>query len=201
MIRRDHSSRVRARHVRVALAVLALPGLAAMAVAQEGVIPEGYPSERYSLIWEKSPFTLSSAAEQPVQASFTSNLTLVGLGTINDMPYARLLDKASQQRFTVGAEAPHDGIELVSVDPSDDPLESSARLRKGGEVGEVRFDPALLAAASVSAPSPAQQAAANKPPPQRQATARNPANQRQAGEKEEIPRPRRRRVIIPSSRN
>lgn len=191
-------------------AVLALLGLVAVVapllaqtdgVADEALLPEAFPEGRYALIWEKSPFTLASAAEEPV-AGFTNNLVLVGLGRINDMPYVRIMDRTSQTRFTVGGEQPHNGIELVDIEPSDDPGESTARLRRGGETGVVRFDPNMLASGSAPQAIPAPGRAprgspgANAPRP----TAVNNPQQTNNANARDIPTPRRRRVIIPSSR-
>ncbi len=159
-------------------------------------IPTGRGVERYAFIWEKSPFTLSSAAEEPV-AGFSANLVLVGHGVIGGKAYARIMDKATQQRFTVAEGEPSNGIELVSVEASNDPLQSVARLRKGDETGVIRFDPAMLTAAVAAQPVPQPNAVVPQPPGVPPTAIQQPG---QSNPGNQIPAPRRRRIIIPSSR-
>lgn len=165
------------------------------------VIPRAHSLDRYSYIWEKSPFTLSSAAEEPV-ANFSDNFALVGHGVIGGKSYARILDKTSQQRFTVAEGEPLNGIELLSVEFASDPLQSSARVRKGAETGIIRFDPAMLTAAAmpqgVPPPNPAHVQPSAAVPPGASPPAITTPNSHQPGQN--IPAPRRRRIIIPSSR-
>lgn len=169
----------------------------ARTVAQEAVIPEDYPTERYQPIWEKSPFTLSSAAEEPT-AGFASNLVLVGIGAIDDSFYARLLDRTSQQRWSVEQGTPYNGIELVSVDTHENPEQASVRLKKGAEEAVVRYDPAMLTAAA----APTAPVGIPKPPrpnPNPGASANNQPIPQTTTNK--IPTPRTRRIIIPSRPN
>ncbi len=171
--------------------------------AMESTIPAAYPLDRYEYIWEKSPFTLSSAAEVPVSNTF-NNLVLVGLGAINQQLYARILDKASQKRFTVTKDTPYDGILLVSISPDADPESSSAVLRKGSEEGKISFDPAMLMAAA-PVPNQAQLNAQQRAQQQANQKKQQAVNQRQPqanNPNQQIPKPRapRRRIVIPSSR-
>lgn len=159
----------------------------------EAAIPQAYDIARYQFIWEKSPFTLSSAAEEPV-ANFAANYALVGQGFIGGRAYVRILDKTSQQRFTVAEGEPANGVELISLEASNDPLESTARVRKGSETGVLRFDPALLSAASAAPPAVP---AVPQPPGNVQPDVNKPT---QTPPGTNIPAPRRRRIIVPSSR-
>jgi len=152
-------------------------------------VTTAYDIERYRPIWDRSPFTLSSASVEPT-AGFASNLTLVAIGKIDQTHYVRVLDKISKQRTSLTPEVNASGIKLVSVQTNDDPLKASARIAKGGEEAVIRYDATLLKAAPVAAA-----------PVPRPANGRRPYT-KSANPNSKSPRTntvkRRRRLIVPN---
>ena len=126
----------------------------ALPFAWAGAIPEGYAVERYSALWEHSPFSLATVQPQ-AQPSFAQNLALVGIARIEGEDMVTLLNRVSQERFTVGTEPNADGIAVVSVDTDSDPLKTRVSIRKGSEVATVSFDKGLLALTQSPPPPPA----------------------------------------------
>jgi hypothetical protein len=129
-----------------AFALAACSCVCAASLARGGVIPDGLPVNRYAALWQHSPFTIASVEQVVVQAGFASKLALVGIARIGSEDIVTLLNKESQERFTVGAKPNDQDLKLVSVEPNADPLKAAATIQKGGEVAKVRFDQSLLAA-------------------------------------------------------
>jgi len=143
--------------------ILGLSGISSAAKA--GVVPEGYPVERYSALWQRSPFTIASIQQEAVPAGFASKLALVAVAKIGSEDMAILLDKDSQERINVDSGINGKGLKLVSVEPNPDPLKASVTIQKGAEVAKVKYDPSLLAAAGVPPPNNANPVPGQIPPP------------------------------------
>ncbi|MBI4024405.1 MAG: hypothetical protein HY360_05450 [Verrucomicrobia bacterium] len=173
-------------------------------VAAEPTLPKGYPAERYDPVWKRSPFTLSSVEQETVKVGFAQQLALVGVAKIGSAETVMIVNKQSQERFTVSEEPGQHGIRLISIQQNLDPLKVAATLKKGDETAVVRFDPVLLKAASAVQPTV-------HPP---MTTANNPAGaapalgqpvQVQASPAPSPPQPPpttnevRRRIIIPAN--
>ena len=126
------------------------------APARGDTIPNGYAVERYSALWQHSPFTLASV-QQPAAPGFAANLAVVATATIDDEQIVTFVDRVSHERFTVGGTPNEDGIKVVSVDGNDDPLKTRVTLQKGSDTATVGYDRSLLAmvqGAALPAPFP-----------------------------------------------
>lgn len=134
-------------------------------VALAGPVPSPQPAERYSALWQKSPFTIASVEEAP-KANFAQNLAVVAIARIGNDDTITLLNKQSQQRFQVGIKQDSDGYKVLSVTMDSDPLKVVVKLQKGNETATVGFDKALLAANTSPPPPPGQpQNTQSQPPP------------------------------------
>jgi hypothetical protein len=116
-------------------------------------IPEKMPAFRYEALLAKSPFALATAAPEPMATveNFATNLVLNGLSKNRgkngqEFYTAFVRSRDLSQRFVFVGEKPDDGITLVSVEDSGPPSEIVVVLKKGAEVGRVKFDQAAIAA-------------------------------------------------------
>lgn len=164
-------------------------------------VRESYPVARYEMLWSKSPFTLASQVEDAPQPGFADELVLVAVAQEDGRPTVIVVNKKTQARQLVTSDAANTaGLKLESIEPNDDPLKVRARIRKGSEVGVVKYDMALLA---VRPPPPAK----GKGPPvpktgrgsSRSPTPSQVGRPRPSG----LPTPKRqvrRRLVLPSPR-
>lgn len=120
-------------------------------IAQAGPVPEPQPAEHFSALWQKNPFTIASTEQVP-QAGFAQNLAVVGIAKIGGESIVTVLNKQTQERFTMDSGGGPQGMKVVSVSMDADPLKASVTIRKGGETATVGFDRALLAMAQSPAP-------------------------------------------------
>lgn len=133
-------------------------------------LPEAYPIERYESLLASSPFSLATPEVAPPPAeppkpkeSFADNLVLVGMGAIGDDQFVTVMDKKSNQTRIISFTPDEEGIKLLSMSMTQDPLKASAVLQKGDEQARVQFDSALLAAAAPQPASPSPARSANPP--------------------------------------
>ncbi len=118
-------------------------------------IPEKMPAFRYEALLSKSPFALATAAPEPVVSveNFATNLVLNGLSKSRgkggqEFYTVFVRSRDLSQRFVLVGDKPSDeGISLVSVEDSGPTAETVVVLKKGSEVGRVKFDQAAMAAA------------------------------------------------------
>lgn len=122
--------------------------------AEEKAIPQGYTAERYSALWERSPFTIASAADAAPAEPVAAKLVLAGVVKIGSDDIVTLLNKDSQERILVTQTPNAQGYKLVSVEQNSDPLKVVATLQKGTESIKVRFDPSQFVVQSSSQPQP-----------------------------------------------
>lgn len=118
-------------------------------------IPEKMPAFRYEALLAKSPFALATAAPEPVAPveNFATNLVLNGLSKNRgkngqEFYTAFVRSRDLSQRLVFVGEKPDDGITMVSVEDAGPPSEIVVVLKKGTEVGRVKFDQAAIAAAA-----------------------------------------------------
>jgi hypothetical protein len=118
-------------------------------------IPEKMPAFRYEALLAKSPFALATAAPEPVVnvENFATNLVLNGLSKNRgkngqEFYTAFVRSRDLSQRLVFVGEKPDDGITMVSVEDAGPPSEIVVVLKKGTEIGRVKFDQAAIAAAA-----------------------------------------------------
>lgn len=120
----------------------------------EIAIPDGYPPSRYQVIWQRSPFTLSSANDS---SPAPQKLALTGILQIGNKTYASVIDKDSKHRFMVSQDEPVERISLVEIKNADDPAKVIATFKRDGELIQLRYDSDYLKHQAVP---PASEAAA-----------------------------------------
>lgn len=135
-------------HLLIVCLLTAIRPGAGEARAEAKAIPDGYKVERYTTLWEHSPFTIASAVEDAPEPA--AKLVLAGLAKIGTEDMVTLLNKDSQERMIVTQMPNAQGYKLVSVESNEDPLKVVVTLIKGNESLKVRFDPALLTMQSKS---------------------------------------------------
>ncbi len=111
--------------------------------AEDAVIPRGYSPDRYEPLWKKSPFTLSSVAEE-VQGGFARNLALTGILKIGQKNYVSVFDKESKQRFFLSSEPGAEGIQVEKLETGNELKDVVVTLKKGGEVSTLGYDMSFL---------------------------------------------------------
>jgi hypothetical protein len=184
--------------MRILPAIACLLLLTGFGYADEQVIPQGYPVERYEPLWKKSPFSLSSAnAVVAAPAGFADSLALTGVMKIGGEVYVSVVDKVTRERQMLSTKAEGQAILVEKLDLADnDPSKVAVTLKKGEEISLLRYDMDFLKQmAAVSAPAtpvPVPMQAA--PPPVVNA---NPAAPRIAPPAPTRP-PVQRRIIIPA---
>jgi hypothetical protein len=179
-------------------AITCLLLLAGSGHADEQVIPQGYPVERYEPLWKKSPFSLASAnAVAAVPAGFADSLALTGVMKIGGEVYVSVVDKVTKERQMLSAKAEGQAILVEKLELADnDPGKVAVTLRKGGEISLLRYDMDFLKQmAAVSAPvAPVPLPMQATPTPAINANSAVP----RVAPPVQIKPPVKRRIIIPS---
>jgi hypothetical protein len=111
--------------------------------AEDDLIPQGFPPERYEPLWKKSPFSLSSVA-QDVPGGFAEKFILTGILKIGDTPYADVLNKETKERMFLSAQPNPQDIRIEKLESGTDLSQVVVTLRKGNEVGVLRYDQEYL---------------------------------------------------------
>ena len=117
----------------------------------EGLVSPAFPLSRYEGLWKNSPFQLESIAPPTVSEGLAQRYALTGIAHIDGEPLVFLMERATQQRLMLEKEGEKGGISLVQVDEQKKYDESTATIRRGGEVGVIKFD---VSASSVGQPMP-----------------------------------------------
>jgi hypothetical protein len=129
-------------------------------------------------MWEKSPFQLKSEAPPEMSEGLAQRYVLTGIAEIDGEPIVFLMERATQNRVMVRREGGE--MNLVEVKIEAKYADSSAVIRRGGEVGVVKFDAAPPGAAMAMVP-PAV--------PGTQGRSRRVASPEQAAVAQQIPAP------------
>ena len=148
--------------------LLLLGMIAAPAFALESVVlPAAHPASRYDTMLERSPFALATpvVAPPPPVASEFSQWYVSGLGRWEDKDFVSIKSRDLGTNFSLYGNEPHseNGVQLVSVEWSNERGKSTVTIKKGSEFGKLEFNQAEVATPA-AAPQPG-----NRPgmPPQR----------------------------------
>lgn len=132
-------------------------------------IPASFPASRYADLLEKSPFAIATAAPETVAPveNFASNWFLSSFSKSRSKDGAEVYtvfvkSRDLSTRLMLVGEKPEEGVTLVAVEEAPNRAETVAVLRKGSDVGRVKFDQAAFAAAPP--PSPPRPGAPSAPP-------------------------------------
>lgn len=142
-------------------------------------VPEGFAATRYESLWKRSPFTLSSIADEqgaPTSA-IAERYSLGGAYTVGTDDYIFVINRANpMERFLVSKEVNAQGIILQSIAYNrESPDKTTAIIKQGEESGPIGFDPALLKAATVN-PNPGMPGNVPGQPPRTMPTYNPPSN-------------------------
>jgi hypothetical protein len=164
---------------RIGCLALALSWAGPWASGQEaGFVPEAYPVERYQPLWQKSPFSLSTATEAGTVAGFAEDLVLSGVSEMGGKSYVWVLDTKTQKRRMLSSTPDAEGFALESLTSDADMSKVSAVIRKGEESAPVKYKLEIFQQAMPAAPAVAAQvpppptAAPNRPRPPKTVTRR-----------------------------
>lgn len=110
-------------------------------VADQFIVPEPLPPNRYAVIWEKSPFALKTAAPAlEAGRSFAAELNLAGLADVDGEVTVYLKNSKSGEYLTVTPTAtPESDVVLVKINEHEDPQQVSVEVRKGTETATVKY--------------------------------------------------------------
>lgn len=131
---------------------------AAPLVAEDAVLPTGYPVTRYTAIWENSPFNrvVVKAATKTMESSFAGSLVLEGLvtdDTLGPIAYVRDVREDKPIVITRDKSEAHP-FTIVSANQVANPEETKVTVTDGTETGEIGYVVAKLTQA-IAAPAPA----------------------------------------------
>ncbi len=138
--------------------------------AVQSPVPVPLPADRYETMLAVSPFALATPVEAPTapKESPFANWIVTGLVTMRDddgveRDFVTIRSRDKTEQFSLWSnETNADGVAIANVDRSPLVAKSTVTLRKGSEVGEVRFDEMALQAPA-PAPAPVRQNAPNYP--------------------------------------
>lgn len=124
------------------------------------IVPAAFPVERYSVLWENSPFQTESVAPPVESPGLSQRFVLSGILRENGEYLVWVRERATQQSYMVKKNEPNSiGLSLAEVSESPEKQsEASATVRLGSEIGVIKFD-------AVGAPGVAMAMPAAVPPP------------------------------------
>ena len=130
----------------VAFSILAVSTCVPIFAADQPVIPEAMPNDRYDLMIARSPFSVATPEVEPSAPSFAEKLFVMGIAKLGSEDMVTISSRGTTDRpFTlVGTEDAFEGISLVSVEWSDEVGKSRVTLKKGSEVGVIQFNEAVI---------------------------------------------------------
>lgn len=122
----------------------------------DDVVAPAFPVSRYALLWERSPFQLESIAPPEESAGLAQQYALTGIAEINNEPIVFLLERSTQLRHMLDKKTNTSGLSLVQIDMKAKYGDSTAVIRKGAEVGVVKFEPSTALPSMPPMPVPQQ---------------------------------------------
>jgi len=152
------------------------------------IVPAAFPVERYSVLWENSPFQTESVAPPVESPGLSQRFVLSGILRENGEYLVWVRERATQQSYMVKKNEPNSiGLSLAEVSESPEKQsEASATVRLGSEIGVIKFDavgaPGVAVAMPAAVPPPIPQPGMRQiPQAQRTGTAVSPGMPTQTG--------------------
>lgn len=127
--------------------------------------PVQHGIERYTHIWKSAPFTAASevaAAGSPLAGRYA----VTGFARVGGDEVVFLLDRKGLERFSVSKSRSSHGVELLALQETADLKDLKARIRVGGEIALVVYDPGTAGLPSPSLKGAVSSAATTKAPPE-----------------------------------
>lgn len=137
-------------------------GFVSLGVADEVTGPSERSLDRYTHIWTAKPFVAATVVT-PQAESLAQRYAITGYGHFSGSDVVFLLDRVSLSRFTVTNEREENGVALLDVTEKENANGLKARIKIGGEVAELAYDPGTAGMAMAGAETP--NLAANVPNP------------------------------------
>jgi len=104
-------------------------------------LPKALELSRYAALGKKSPFTLASAT---AEAAFAKELVLGGYVRLEGEDYVMVANKTKPERILVGRKpsTSAQGMILLDLkkDPLGDPSKLQAKIQKGSEMAELKYE-------------------------------------------------------------
>lgn len=149
------------------------------AAAQDNLLPTSYPVNRYTDIWENSPFNREVIKEVVTgpQTSFSQSLVLEGLVTDDTRGTVAYVRDIREDKPLVITSDETDGhpYRVVGANQEHDPEKTKVTITDGKETGEIGFNAQKLTQA-IAAPAPAPPARPGNQPPGRDAKSKPQVN-------------------------
>lgn len=124
----------------LALLTCGLASVGHMDAADEVTGPSERSLERYTHIWTAKPFVAATVVT-PQAESLAQRYAITGYGSFGGNDVIFILDRVSLSRFTITDQREENGVALLDVTEKDDANRLKARIRIGGEVAELAYDP------------------------------------------------------------
>lgn len=127
------------------------PLITCLLLASAGMLLADVPREpgknKYSNLWNNSPFTVKPEGDLPPVPNIINDYTLLGVAPISDGYMVIMLNKKSKQRSVLRTgEGSQDFKILQVIHPSNNPSATRVELRtKTGQTGFIGFDDRYLA--------------------------------------------------------
>lgn len=101
------------------------------------------PLEKYSAIWERSPFVAVTDLSGQVD-DMTGRFVITGYARTGDQEMAFLFDRTSLERFSLRPGQERNGVNLESITHEGNLKTLSAKLNTGGKSLVLKYDPAAV---------------------------------------------------------
>ncbi len=133
-------------------------------------IPQRYPLNRYQHLSKNLPFGKPTVieTEAPKPPPFTEDFTLLGFSKVGTGYFVSLANKKTQQKIFLSPKDKPDGITVIEVMNHSEMNKIEIKLKKGSEIGSIKFDPNYLSAPNMGNPMigmPVSQMPNFNPPP------------------------------------
>jgi hypothetical protein len=104
-------------------------------------LPKALELSRYAALGKKSPFTLASAT---AEAAFAKELVLGGYVRLEGEDYVMVANKTKPERILVGRKPSPSAQGMILLDlkkdPLGDPSKLQAKIQKGSEMAELKYE-------------------------------------------------------------
>lgn len=110
---------------------------------QTGPVPHAYPLERYSLLWERSPFDMEVTPPETVEkVDPFKDYALLGVMSAGGFQSASFFNKAENKSIYVSTEEnSKKPFRVVSIEPGKDLASTIVRVSGSGQEGIIAYDP------------------------------------------------------------
>jgi hypothetical protein len=110
---------------------------------QSGPIPRSYPLERYSILWQRSPFEMDIIINTPPppEPPF-KDYALLGVMEIGNVKSASFFNKAENKSLVVSTEPrSKDPFKLLDIAIGKDLASTTVKVSSSGQEGTIAYDP------------------------------------------------------------